>query len=167
MYGPQCEIMWIFGYSRGPGWSFNVITLYQYCFPFIFSPISIYISNMEAVRWGFFKLTRRRPQPCRYAQWLNHIVWPLPPLPPPRSTFVNVINYRQLSLHIDVTCILNMYSLIIGSPRISYGNMLCFKVFLNIYAELFWGVHTKWLTKSLCTPLHDDNRPILCPKGPL
>ena len=63
--------------------------------------------------------------------------------PPPRSAFVNVINYRQLSLHIDVTCILNMYSMIFGSSHISYGNMLCFKVFLNIYAEQFWGVHAK------------------------
>ena len=51
--------------------------------------------------------------------------------------------------------------MIFGSSRISYGNMLCFKVFLNIYAELFWGVYTKSLTKMLCTPLHDDNRSIL------
>ena len=32
-----------------------------------------------------------------------------------------------------------MYSMIFGSSHISYGNMLCFKVFLNIYAELFLG----------------------------
>ena len=33
-----------------------------------------------------------------------------------------------------------MYSMIFGSSHISYyGNMLYFKVFLNIYAELFWG----------------------------
>ena len=57
--------------------------------------------------------------------------------------------------------------MIFGNSRISYSNMLCFKVFLNIYAELFWGVYTKSLTKMLCTPLHDDSRPILCPKGPL
>ena len=30
-----------------------------------------------------------------------------------------------------------MYSIICS--HISYGNMLCFKVFLNIYAELFGG----------------------------
>ena len=29
--------------------------------------------------------------------------------------------------------------MIFGSSHISYGNMLCFKVFLNINAELFWG----------------------------
>ena len=29
--------------------------------------------------------------------------------------------------------------MIFGSSHISYGNMLCFKVFLNIYAELFEG----------------------------
>ena len=98
---------------------------------------------MEAV----FKLTRGRPQPCRVrATTTKPYYEPPPPPPPPRSTYVNVINYSQLSLHIDVTCILNMYSMIFGSSHISYGNM-CFKVFLNIYAELCFflggGVHTK------------------------
>ena len=81
-----------------------------------------------------FKLKRGRPQPCRVRATTTKPYYEPPP-PPPRSTFVNVINYSQLSLHIDVTCILNMYSMIFGSSHISYGNM-CFKVFLNIYAEV-------------------------------
>ena len=64
-----------------------------------------------------------------------------------------------------------MSSLIFGSSHIIYGKMLCIKVFVNIYAQLDLGGGGGSILndsqKMLCTPLHDDNRPILCSKGPL
>ena len=46
IYGPKCKTKWIFG---GALWGCSMITLGLSCFPAILSPISMYISNKEAI----------------------------------------------------------------------------------------------------------------------